>query len=87
VRGIVERRASDVRLSLARTARLLADLCRDGDPAAREPDATEIDRVREPATSAFGPVRRVGCPGSVDGFESRWDVEAGPLGSHAATWW
>jgi crotonobetainyl-CoA:carnitine CoA-transferase CaiB-like acyl-CoA transferase len=87
VRAIVERRASDVRLSLARTARLLADLCRDGDPAAREPDAAEVDRAREPATSAFGAVRRVRCPGTVDGFEPRWDVDAGALGAHPAAWW
>jgi crotonobetainyl-CoA:carnitine CoA-transferase CaiB-like acyl-CoA transferase len=87
VRAIVERRASDVRLSLARTARLLADLCTDGDPAAREPDAAEVDRTREPATSDFGSVRRVRCPGTVDGFEPRWDIDAGALGVHPAAWW
>jgi crotonobetainyl-CoA:carnitine CoA-transferase CaiB-like acyl-CoA transferase len=87
VRGIVERRASDVRLSLARTARLLTDVCKDGNPAAREPDAADVDRTREPAASAFGAVRRVRCPGTVEGFEPRWDIDAGPLGAHPATWW
>jgi crotonobetainyl-CoA:carnitine CoA-transferase CaiB-like acyl-CoA transferase len=85
--GVVERRASDVRLSLARTAKLLADLGHDGDPAAREPETAEVDRTREPAVSAFGPLRRVRCPGTVEGLDPRWDVDAGPLGAHAAAWW
>jgi hypothetical protein len=35
--------------------------------------------------TAWGPARAVPCPVSVDGWPPRWDVEAGPLGRHVAT--
>jgi crotonobetainyl-CoA:carnitine CoA-transferase CaiB-like acyl-CoA transferase len=82
-----ERRGSSLRLSLARTARLLVDLDASGDPSAPEIAGDEVDRWCEPATTRFGEVRRVRCPGGIDGLEPRWAIDAGPLGAHEAAWW
>jgi hypothetical protein len=82
-RALARRRAAEVRLSLARTAKLLTDLG-EVTPAS----AGDLDPAPwcEDATSAFGPIRRVRCPGSIDGIEPRWTIEAGPLGVDTATW-
>ena len=86
VRLLVDGAASDVRLSLARTARLLMDLGDSFDPMA--PDLTMIDAPRwcEGASTAFGPIRRVTCPGSIEGVESGWTLPAGPLGVDPPVW-
>ena len=65
VRLLVENRASEVRLSLARTAKLLTDLGESGDLAGREVPAADIDRWCETAATAWGPIRRVRCPGRI----------------------
>jgi hypothetical protein len=84
VRLLVERQASEVRLSLARTAKLLTDLGDSDDVAG--PEAADIDRWRETAATAWGPVRRVRCPGRIDGRVPEWTIPPGPLGADAAEW-
>jgi CoA-transferase family III len=86
VRLLVDRRASDVRLSLARTAKLLTDLGDGGDIAGPDVPAAGIDDWREVSTTAWGPIRRVRCPGRIDGLVPRWTIPAGPLGGDAAEW-
>ncbi|HTB74447.1 MAG TPA: CoA transferase [Polyangiaceae bacterium] len=86
VRLLVDGRASEVRLSLARTAKLLVDLGDSGDIAAPDLPAAAIDRWCETAATAWGPVRRVRCPGWIDGVDPRWTIAAGPLGADAAEW-
>jgi hypothetical protein len=86
-RLFAERRASTLRLSLARTAALLVDLDDGGDPSAPDIPAEEADRWCEPASTGFGDVRRVRCPGGIDGVEPRWAIDAGPLGTHAPALW
>jgi hypothetical protein len=85
-RRIDEGRGSTFRLSLARTAKLLADLGDDGDIRAPDLDLAAVDRFRERAETRLGTVRRVRCPGSLDGFEPRWAREAGPLGVDPPAW-
>jgi hypothetical protein len=82
-RGLVDGRGS-ARLSLARTARLLVELGADGDP--RAPALGDTDALLEPSDTAWGPVRQVRCPGSIDGYEVRWRQLAGSLGRHAPRW-
>ena len=82
-RGLVDGRGS-ARLSLARTARLLVELGTDGDPTA--PGPGHADALLEPGDTAWGPVRQVKCPGSIEGYEVRWREPAGPLGRHAPRW-
>jgi len=86
VRLIVDRRATEAHLSLARTAKLLVDLGDSGDAAGSEPLADEIDRWSETAATAWGPLRRVRCPGRIDGVTPRWTIPAGALGVDAAAW-
>ncbi|HTP47630.1 MAG TPA: CoA transferase [Casimicrobiaceae bacterium] len=71
-------------LSLARTARLLAELGTDGDPGA--PSLGDAAALLEPADTAWGPVRQAPCPGRIEGFAVRWREAAGPLGRHEARW-
>ena len=86
VRRMVHREASAARLSLARVAKLLTDLTEGGDIRGPELGAADVDRFRERADTALGPVRRVRCPGRVEGFEPRWTRAAGPLGVDAPSW-
>jgi hypothetical protein len=79
-RLLVDAQASEVRLSLARTAKTLVDLGDAGAIEGREPDEAAIDAVRETVDSAFGPLRRVRCPGAIDGITPTWTIAAGPLG-------
>jgi hypothetical protein len=82
-RSLVDGRGS-ARLSLARTARLLVELGTDGDPSA--PALGDTDALLEASDTAWGPVRQVGCPGAIDGYEIRWRQPAGSLGRHAPRW-
>ena len=82
VRLLVDRRASEVRLSLARTARLLVDL---GDPGEAGVGG-EIEPWCETAATAWGPIRRVRCPGRIDGIAPQWKIPPGPLGADAPAW-
>ena len=79
-------RASELRVSLARTAAFLDEIgvpdAITGQPLA----ASELAPYMEAAGTAWGPVRRVRCPGSVDGVEARWERESGPLGSSDPVW-
>jgi len=86
VRVLVDREASEVHLSLARTAKLLVDLGDSGEM--RGPDMTpdEVERCSETASTAFGPVTRVRCPVRIDGNDPCWTVAAGPLGVDAPVW-
>ncbi len=86
VRLLLDGAASDVRLSLARTARLLMDLGDGFDPLAPDLTMSEAERWCERAPTAFGPVRRVKCPGSIEGVESGWTLPAGPLGVDPPAW-
>jgi hypothetical protein len=85
-RRLVDREASAFRVSLARVAKLLMDLGDDGDILGRDLADADVDLWREPAQTALGPVRRVRCPGRVEGFEPRWTRLAGPLGVDDAVW-
>jgi hypothetical protein len=82
-RALTDGRASAL-LSLARTARLLAELGTDGEPDA--PALGDTDALLEPGDTAWGPVRQVPCPGCIEGYEVQWREPAGPLGRHPARW-
>ncbi len=79
-------RACELRLSLARTAALLASLgeadLREGLPLT----AAEREPFLEDASTAWGPIRRVRCPGNIDEQRPRWSRTAGPLGTSSAQW-
>ena len=85
-RAIVDGQASDTRLSLARTAKLLTDLGDDGDIRAPDVSTDEAARWLEPASTAFGAVQRVRCPVRIEGLGPRWTIDAGPLGVDAPAW-
>jgi len=82
-RALTDGRASTL-LSLARTARLLAELGTDGDPDA--PELGDTDALLERSDTAWGPVRHVPCPGRIEGYEVRWREPAGRLGRHPPRW-
>jgi CoA-transferase family III len=86
VRLLVDRRATEARLSLARTAKLLVDLGDSYDLAGRDVPAAEIDGWCETASTAWGPIRRVRCPGRIDGLSAHWPIPPGPLGLDAPAW-
>ena len=44
------------------------------------------DHVLETADTAWGPVRRVRCPGRIAGTTARWTHAPGPLGSASPRW-
>jgi hypothetical protein len=79
-------RPATVRLSLARTAELIASLGDDADPRARELQPAEVAPYIERVPSAFGAVDRVRCPGAVEGASIGWKEEPGPLGVDAPSW-
>jgi hypothetical protein len=69
-----------VRMSLARTARLLMEL---GDLGAISGDTVQADAAlpyMEEVDTSLGRVRRVRCPGRIEGITSEWRIPAGPLG-------
>jgi hypothetical protein len=82
-RALIDGSASAL-LSLARTARLLAELGTDGDPGA--PSLGDAAALLEPTDTAWGPMRQVPCPGRIEGFAVRWREAAGLLGRHEARW-
>jgi CoA transferase family III len=85
-RRLAQREGSTFRLSLARVAKLLTALGDDGDIRGRELADADVDPWREQAQTALGPVRRVRCPGRIEGLEPRWTRLAGPLGVDDAAW-
>jgi len=82
-RALTDGRTSAL-LSLARTARLLAELGTDGEPDA--PALGDTDALLEPGDTAWGAVRQVPCPGCIEGYEVQWREPAGPLGRHPPRW-
>jgi hypothetical protein len=86
VRALQGGGASEFHLSLARTAKLLTDMGDRGDPTAPGIATGEVDRWLETTSTAFGVVRRVRCPGGIDGIEPRWTIPAGPTGVDPPVW-
>ncbi len=85
-RALGEGQATTFQLSLARVAKLLTDQGDDGDIGGPDVRADDIERCRETAESGFGSIRRVRCPGRIEGTEPHWAIPAGPLGSDAPVW-
>ncbi|MDP4024548.1 CoA transferase [Methylobacterium sp. NEAU 140] len=85
LRLLARRTSGDARLSLARTAALLAAA---GPAAAAEPPAPETaaDLAQAVEATAWGPARRLRPPLSVAGAAMRWDRPARRLGSDAPAW-
>jgi hypothetical protein len=74
---------STVRLSLARTERLLMEL---GDLGAITGEALQPEAATpflEEADTGLGRVSRVRCPGRIEGVIPEWKIVAGPLGVDA----
>jgi hypothetical protein len=84
-RALTDGEGSETRLSLAGTAELLWQLGTDPERAARELSKEEVKRYFEQADSAWGPARRLACPGAIAGYSPRWTLPAGPLGSDPAS--
>jgi len=76
-------RATTLRASLARTARLLVDRGDDGDPFGAMPDASAVEPWLEQVPTAWGPLRRIRTPGAIEGLEPVVGPAPGPLGSDA----
>jgi crotonobetainyl-CoA:carnitine CoA-transferase CaiB-like acyl-CoA transferase len=79
-RALVDGR-SEVRLSLARVARLLVDLGTDGDP--RRSTADDSGEFLQRIDSAWGKLAVVRIPGSIEGFAPPELLAPGPLGRDA----
>jgi crotonobetainyl-CoA:carnitine CoA-transferase CaiB-like acyl-CoA transferase len=86
VRLLVERRASDVRLSLARTAKLLVDQGAANTVVGTDPTPEAIDRYSEAVPTAWGLIRRIRCPARIADVFPRLAIAPGPLGSDAPAW-
>lgn len=73
------------RMSLARTARLLMDLPRRSfqGPAVKVADADYAPAVEH---TAWGDLRRLRPPATIEGMPLVWDLPAAPLGSDDAVW-
>jgi crotonobetainyl-CoA:carnitine CoA-transferase CaiB-like acyl-CoA transferase len=82
---IVRAQASEVRLSLARTAQLLMELADLGAIVGEPPPPAAGEQWLEDADSGFGRVRRVRCPGRIEGAPAAWRIPAGALGVDAAS--
>jgi hypothetical protein len=85
VRALERGEGCELRLSLARTAELLWQLGADRHRDARELSKEEVAPFLESGDSAWGALRRLRCPGAIEGCAPRWRLPAGPLGSDAAT--
>jgi hypothetical protein len=72
--------ATLVRLSLARTARLLMELGDLGEIRGTTLQPTAANAFLEEADTSIGRVRRVRCPGNIAGVTPAWRVPAGQLG-------
>ena len=79
-------RVGQARLSLARTADHLMDQGETGDPTATDFTADDAAAWLEEASTAFGGIKRVRCPGRIAGITAQWIREAGPLGRDAPGW-
>ncbi len=77
---------SDVRVSLARTARWLMDLGEIGAEGAPDFTAQDAAPWMERVESSWGPLERVSVPGRILGVASGWSLPPGPLGSDAPAW-
>jgi crotonobetainyl-CoA:carnitine CoA-transferase CaiB-like acyl-CoA transferase len=87
VTGLMRRRAggSRMRLSLARTARLLMDHAVHGEAEAlREEESGDLAAPVE--MTSWGPARRLAAPFRIEGAEWAWTRPARKLGSDAAAW-
>jgi hypothetical protein len=80
----VDEAPSQVWTSLAGVASLL--LAHPTPDAAEAPAPTWTDDDTVPDETAWGPVRRVPCPGTIDGTRGAWTRPAGPLGSDEPRW-
>jgi hypothetical protein len=83
-RLVVDETPTEVWTSLAGVAALLLGRPVPDGPDAPAPAWTDDDTV--PDETAWGPVRRVPCPGTVGGVRPVWRLPAGPLGSDAPQW-
>jgi hypothetical protein len=90
VRGLIHRLAdggvATARLSLARTALLLAHMSDDASTTAPLAPATDADLATTLEQTTWGPVRRYRPPVAIDGAPMAWDRPASALGSAPATW-
>ncbi|ACA18320.1 L-carnitine dehydratase/bile acid-inducible protein F [Methylobacterium sp. 4-46] len=87
---LTDGRGLSARLSLARTAALLAAVQGEAAPPGSE-GATQTDVATDFAEAAveatgWGPARRASPPVSIAGTPVRWDRPARPLGSRPASW-
>ena len=89
VRALTERartgRGRRVHCSLARTAEVLLEGPRRPDDG-RLDDRQSLFAAGEVVPTHWGAARRLPMPIEVAGSPMRWDVPAGPLGSHSPTW-
>ncbi len=75
----------EARLSLARTAHILAAWV-DDEPPGADFTAADAEPWLEDAATGFGPARRVRCPGGIEGLTPTWTLAAGPLGCDPPEW-
>jgi formyl-CoA transferase len=90
VRGLTERlarnRGCEARLSLARTAKLLADYRSEWSEEAPLAPETAADLSPTPELTSWGEARRLTPPLIVDGAPMRWNLPARRLGTDAPAW-
>jgi len=90
VRGLTRRLStgagSEVRASLARTAKLLVDGSQPQFVAASLESEARSDHTEAIELTAWGPARRVKPPAIVDGVPMHWDYPSTTLGSSPAAW-
>ncbi len=63
------------------TANVLHDLPR---PSGQPAPGGFPDAVFQRTGTHWGPALRVRVPGSIEGIDPHWDIDAGPLGRHQA---
>lgn len=89
VRGVIARSrgegAMTARLSLARTAALLAGV-EAGPPESAFAPVAEEDFASTEEKTSWGPARRLRVPVRIEGADCRWDKPATKLGSAAPAW-
>ncbi|MEO5767235.1 MAG: CoA transferase [Polyangia bacterium] len=76
----------EIHVSLARTAAWLTSLGVANSIVGTPLQNDEVRPHLEEANSAWGPLERVRCPGTLEGVPTRWTLEPGPLGRSGATW-
>ena len=75
----------DATTSLARTARFLVDAGESQIADDEELTAGDLEPWLETVDSAWGPLRRVRCPGVIEGIVPGWSRPPGPLGTDPPT--